>query len=106
MKWKCKDGREIDIKDMEASHLKNAIAMLRRKGVVTTDEFLSCLAYACSGDTPDGAAMAAETEVDRMKPWKGLNIMEDELARRPQGEVPNVGLALNGALRRLTLKGE
>ena len=82
MKWKCKDGRELDIKDMETNHLKNAIAMLRRKGVVTTDEYLSCLAYACSGDTPDGAAMAAEAEVDRMKPWKGLEVMEVELQSR------------------------
>lgn len=82
MKWKCKDGRELDIKDMETNHLKNAVAMLRRKGVVTTDEYLSCLAYACSGDTPDGAAMAAEAEFSSMKPWKGLAIMEEELASR------------------------
>lgn len=82
MKWKCKDGRIIDIKDIETDHLRNIINMLRRKGVVTPDEYLSCLAYACSGDTPDGAAMAAEAEVDRMKPWAKLELLEAELGRR------------------------
>lgn len=82
MKWKCKDGRELDVKDMETSHLKSTIALLRRKGAVTLGEYLSCLAYACSKDTPDGAAMAAEAEVNGMRPWSGLDIMEAELARR------------------------
>lgn len=79
MLWKCKDGRIIHIKDMSTKHLRNAIAMLRRHGVVTTDEHLSCLAYACSANTPDGAAMAAEHELDAMRPWSGLALMEEEL---------------------------
>ena len=82
MHWKCRDGRVLDIKDMEADHLRNTINMLRRNRVVTPDEYLSCLTYACSGDTPDGAAMAAETESDGMRPWQGLAIMESELSRR------------------------
>lgn len=87
MKWKCKDGRVLEVSEMGTDHLKNTIAMLRRNGVVTPDEFLSCLAYACSGDTPDGAAMAAEAEVDGMKQWNGLEVLEDELARRLTLEV-------------------
>jgi len=83
-KWKCRDGRVLDIKDMETRHLRNTIAMLRRNGVVTTDEYMSCLAYACSSDTPDGAAMCAESEVASMRPWTGLKIMEEELERRTQ----------------------
>lgn len=82
MKWKCKDGRELEISDMDTAHLINAIAMLRRNYVVTPNEYLDCLGYACSSDTPDGAAMAAENELSTMKPWKGLALMEAELATR------------------------
>ena len=82
MKWKRKDGRLIDIKDMGTAHLNNAVVMLRLKGFVTEDEFLSCLAYACSGDTPDCAASAAEAEFSAMKPFHGLADMEYELANR------------------------
>ena len=82
MKWKRKDGRLIDIKDMGTAHLNNAVVMLRLKGFVTDDEFLSCLAYACAGDTPDGAASAAEGELANMKVWHGLADMEAELANR------------------------
>lgn len=34
MKWKCKDGRLIDLKDMSTQHLENSVAMLRRKLLV------------------------------------------------------------------------
>lgn len=67
---------------METSHLKNAVAMLRRAGAVTTDEYLSCLTYARSGDTPDGAAMAAEAEADSMRPCEVLAVLERELESR------------------------
>lgn len=87
MKWKCKDGRVLDIKDMETDHIQNVINMLRRKNVVTENEYLDCLAYACSGSTPDGAAMAAEAEVDRMKQWKGLELLGDELDQRRNVEL-------------------
>jgi hypothetical protein len=82
MKWKCKDGREIELRDMETVHIRNAIAMLRRQNVVTEDEFLSCAAYACSSNSGEYAAMAAENEMINMRPWKGLEIMESELASR------------------------
>ena len=58
VKWKTRDGREIPIKEMGTDHLKNCVAMLRRKGFVTPEEYFSCLAYAFSSNTPDGAAMA------------------------------------------------
>lgn len=72
----------MDIKDMETEHLTNAINVLRRRGVVTWDEYRSCLAYACSSSTPDGAAMCGLRELDRMKPWKDLGLMEEELELR------------------------
>ena len=42
MQWACKDGRVIDIEDMETSHLQNTINMLRRKGFVTAKEYHNC----------------------------------------------------------------
>ena len=82
LKWRCKDGRMLDIKDMTTAHLKNTIAMLRRNNVVTPDEFFNCAAYACSSTSGEYAAMAAEQELMLMKPWHGLELMEAELARR------------------------
>lgn len=85
MKWRCKDGREIELHEIETGHLKNIIEMLRRKGVVSPRVYFSCLAYSCSSDTPDGAAMAAETEWLSMKPWKGMELLEAELDKRESG---------------------
>jgi hypothetical protein len=65
MKWTCKDGIEIDIIEMETSHIENTIRFLRRKGAVTErecSEYFACLAYAYPVNTPDGSAMAAENE--------------------------------------------
>jgi hypothetical protein len=84
MKWKCWDGRVLDIKEMTTEHLKNVIAMLRRNRVVTFDEYLSCAAHACSGSCGEYSAMAAESELDSMKPWAGLEKLEAELERRPK----------------------
>ena len=80
MKWKCTDGRVLDHQEIETNHLRNIIGLLRRKGVVTLDEYLSCAAYAASA--PDGAAMCAENELEGMRPWKGLEILEAELESR------------------------
>lgn len=38
--WKTRDGREIPIEDMETSHIKNAQALLRRKGFVEKSTFI------------------------------------------------------------------
>lgn len=79
--WTTRDGRQIPSDMLETSHLRNIVAMLRGKGYVTEQEFLACLAYACSGSTPDGAAMAAEAELDRMKIFPKLEALEAELAK-------------------------
>lgn len=37
-KWKTKDGQELSIENMETSHIKNCISMLRRNGFVSFSE--------------------------------------------------------------------
>lgn len=32
MKWKTKDGQELEIKDMSTEHIKNCIKMMDREG--------------------------------------------------------------------------
>ena len=77
--WITKDGRRIPHCELKTDHLSSIVAMLRGKGYVTEDEFLACLSYACSGSTPDGACMAAEAELDRMKIFPQLAALEVEL---------------------------
>lgn len=80
--WKTLDGREIPFNKLETDHLENIVAMIRRQGFVTPDEFFSMLAYVCSSDTPDGAAMAAESEVANKWPSEILADLEAELNAR------------------------
>lgn len=82
MKWKCRDGHELELHEIETDHLRNIVRMLRRKGAVSSDEFFSCAAYAGSPDTPDGAAYSAEMELISMRPWKGMELLEAELDKR------------------------
>lgn len=84
MKWKCQDGRVVDIADMTTRQLKNAVAMLRRKGCVTKEEYFSLLAVVCSGDTPDGVAYATDGVLMTRSIHPALELMEMELARRPR----------------------
>ena len=86
MRWRCKDGRVLELAEIETDHLKNIVHYLRSKGAVTPDEYIDCLGYACSSSTPDGAAMAAEQELEGMKPMAGLEKLEAELERRLKNE--------------------
>lgn len=89
MKWKCKNGMLIEVSEMGTDHLEKTIAMLRRKGFVTHDEFFSCAA--CSGIAGEYAALAAEAELLNMKPWSGLAVLEAELAQRQKKGAPGAG---------------
>lgn len=87
MKWKTKDGREIEVKDMETSHIKNTLKMLEKNGFIaasTLDFYLGC-----SGPSGgDGAQMAFERECDYIFskfPSKKMDEMESELKKR--GEI-------------------
>lgn len=81
MKWKCKDGRELELHEIETDHLKNIITWLRRQGVTTTDEFLDCLGASASV-SGEFAQMALDNEAMSMTPWKDLELLEAELKKR------------------------
>ena len=66
MRWKCNNGREIEIADLSDQHLTNIGRMLHRNNFVTRDQFLECAAYCADPMTPDGARDAAEQECARM----------------------------------------
>jgi len=80
--WKTKEGQVLDIKDMSTKHLENAVAMVRRKGFITQDQYLRLAAYAFGGDTPEMASYYAEGELSQAKVSMALGPMEDELAAR------------------------
>ncbi len=81
MKWTTKDGRTLNIKDMSTLHLRNAVAMLRREGFVSEEDFLVCLG-AASSLRGEMASMYAEQEAYGMKVSPALGPMEEELASR------------------------
>ena len=64
MKWKTKDGRILDIKDMDDDHLMNAARLLLRKAASSYRETL--LPYFSGQPNGDGAQMAYEAELDTL----------------------------------------
>jgi hypothetical protein len=81
MKWTCRDGRILDIKEMHEAHIKNCIAMMRREGHCSMREFCNAVTFAnlLGGEL---AREAAAEEISRMNPISAIDILEDELARR------------------------
>ena len=86
-KWNCKNGKEIEIKDMETSHIENSIKMLERQGFVakSTWDFYST----CSGPTGEHAQDAFEAEqnsvFDKM-PTSWIDAFKDELKKRNESK--------------------
>lgn len=81
MDWKTKDGRTISIEEMENSHLLNTINFLRRKAnpvlkIIALKMAFSAFHYAQTA--PDGAAMAAEEEANRLLHGEGLDYIHAE----------------------------
>lgn len=79
--WTTRDGRVIKVEDLETDHLANIVAMLRRKGFCTMDEFMDAAAGVnlLAGEY---AQMAAEEAVAGMKPVRILKHLEDKLRQR------------------------
>jgi len=78
--WKCRDGRVVPIIEMATQHIENAIAMLRRKGWVTPEEFVA--SYVLPPPQGEMAQMAWEGELGAMRFSFSLAALEAELEVR------------------------
>lgn len=81
--WRSHDGRAVKIKEMNEHHLRNALAMLRRKGFIGP----KTLAAYLHGPMPRGemAQQAFSEELDevlnaKVNPY--IDLLEAEMARR------------------------
>ena len=69
MKWKTKDGRELDIKNMETSHIKNCIRMVERnleRAVGQGCSFMSGLQGEMAIDCVEHKISCMESEADEI----------------------------------------
>jgi hypothetical protein len=75
MKWNTKDGRIINIDEMTDQHLANSIAMLRRNGFCSIEEFDDACdsAFSAHGEM---ASYYSEQQLDGMKVSAELSYME------------------------------
>ena len=64
MKWKTKEGKLIEVKDMSTSHIKNSLAMLKRKGFIAQSTLKSYLF--CPSPRGDMAQYCFDQEFDRI----------------------------------------
>lgn len=83
MKWKTKDGREIEISEMADSHLLNTYKMLRRKGFISPKTFRFYLT--CAGPNGEMAQDAFDQELDRVLDSpvsEFIDLFEEEIRRR------------------------
>lgn len=85
--WTCRDGRVLNIAEMDTKHLANTVRMLRQKGFVSTDEFDNA-ARSLSGMRGEYASMAAENEFASMKVNAALGPLEEELQKRATTAIP------------------
>jgi len=81
--WTTKDGRQKEIKNMETSHIKNALNMLLEKGFISHETLSFYLT--CEPPNGDMANYAFEQELDNvLKSPTNLFIdyFEEELIKR------------------------
>jgi hypothetical protein len=81
MKWTKQDGTQVEISEMSTEHLKNTLAMLKRKGYVSPEEWEAHLAAAFSF-SGEMSSYYAEQEADRMKVHAAIPALEKEYAKR------------------------
>lgn len=77
--WKCRDGRQLPVKDMSTDHVQKTLAMLRRKGFLDPKEAAHCLTNPPSGDH---AYDVWEQEMMTLRVNRFVGIFEAELASR------------------------
>lgn len=103
--WKTREGREIEIKDLDDFHLVNIISLLRRKGkplAVAASWKWAFKALSYASTAPDGAAEAAEEEASRLLNHQCLDemlSMELPIFGFLLAEAENRGLPLEGQKR-------
>src|SRR6185295_6311413 len=74
MKWKTRDGLQVEISEMDDSHLANTIAFLEKRAAdINYNAWLKMDQYAA--DAPDGAAMAVEREMDTLAEMEDLEAL-------------------------------
>lgn len=81
MLWTTKDGRKLSVRKMSLGHIKNCIALLRRRGYVSEAEFVDACGWGFSMNG-EMASYYAEQEIAQMLPTRMLDIMQEELDRR------------------------
>ncbi len=79
--WTCRDGRQIAVAEMAASHIENALAMLERKGFISP---AAAARQLCNPPTGDGARDAWESEMDTLRVSRFVDVFRHELATRLQ----------------------
>lgn len=83
MRWKTKDGKELDVSEMETSHIQNALNLLEKNGCIspkTLNFYLTCIP-----PTADMAMDCFEMEfaaVLEAPVSEFVDIFEDELEKR------------------------
>jgi len=79
--WTNRKGRKFEIADMDTTHIRNCLAMLRRKGFISESECDSCMGYSPQGEM---AQYCYEQSMDdafaRTSPY--IDAFEKELDRR------------------------
>lgn len=83
--WETKDGRILRLKDMQTSHIVNAVQMLRRQGWCSFAEFDFAWATLASV-TGDMASYYAEQACANLRPTRMIDAMEEELEQRRRGK--------------------
>lgn len=83
--WVTREGKRVHVDEMETSHVRNALAMLKRKGFIGPSTLKAYLV--CEPPTAEMALMAFEDEFEEVmeRPVSQMvDCFECELARRGQ----------------------
>ena len=84
--WMTKEKQTLNIREMTTQHIKNTLALLRRKGFLTPEE-AEWEAARCCGFSGEMSSYYAEQEMDAAfnKSCPHILAFEEELQRRGEG---------------------